>query len=283
MTAQRRQTGRGGLQSRGVEDVADEDVQIAGGVAFARQPLQFCLYAFALGLGQQGLEDADGGAQATQAHPHLMHGLGAAHEPQKFGVGRDLGQTGHADKAKGLGGRGLGRQGRGCGGAGRAAVATGQTPTAFGLAFEHRDDGQVARQPAGQGEEGGGFAGLQFKFQLVDGLALLARRQLAGVEGDLDPRAVPVDHADAAHHGRGETGRQVAAATLQQSVGGRGFQRGEVQGLGGDRDLPLVAGGLAGGGLALQGLDEAVGRGAHPQAAPRRAQDVVGGVEIDRA
>ncbi|MNU63034.1 hypothetical protein D3C71_522790 [compost metagenome] len=65
MTAQGREAGRAGLQGGGVEDVADEDVEVAGGVGLVRQPLQLGLDAFALGLGQQRFEDADGGAQAA--------------------------------------------------------------------------------------------------------------------------------------------------------------------------------------------------------------------------
>ncbi|MNS78468.1 hypothetical protein D3C72_1120840 [compost metagenome] len=212
-----------------------------------------------------------------------MHGLGAAHDAQQFGVGRDLGQTGHGDTAKGGRRRRVGRQGRGHGAAGAAALAVGQPPAALGLAFEHRDDGQVARQPPGEAEQGDGLAGFQLQLQFIDGLAFLARRQVARVEGDLDPGAVPFHHADTADDRGGEAGRQVAATALQELVGGRGLERGEVGGLGGDGDLPLVAGGLAGGGLALQGLDEAVRRGPHPQSASRRAQEAVGGVEIDRA
>ncbi|MNU63033.1 hypothetical protein D3C71_522780 [compost metagenome] len=211
-----------------------------------------------------------------------MHGLGAAHDPQQFGVGRDLGQTGHGDAAKGGRRRRVRRQGRGLRATGTAAYPFGQPPAALGLAFEDRDDGQVARQPPGQAEQGDGLAGFQLQLQFIDGFAFVARRQLARVEGDLDPGALPVDHADTAHHCRGEARRQVAAA-LQQLVGGRRLERGAVQRLGGDGNLPLVASGLAGGGLALQGLDEAVRRGPHPQSAPGRAQEAIGGVEIDRA
>ncbi|MNX87306.1 hypothetical protein D3C86_1192310 [compost metagenome] len=287
-STQRRQAGRGGVLRRRVEDVADEDVQIAGAVGLVRQPFQLGLDAPAIRLGQQGLEDDDGGAQAAQAHAHLMHRLGSAHDAQQFGVGRDLGQTGLGDGAECVAGRGFGRQGRGRGAARRATAPLGQAPAAFGLALEHRDDGQVARQTSGQGEEDGGVAALQFQLQLVDGLAPVAPlrvsgRQLARVEGGLDQGAVQLDHADAPHHRGGEARRQVGAAAFQQPVRGGGFQRGEVRGLGGDRDLPLVAGGLAGGGLTLQGLDEAAGRDPHPQAEPGRAQHAVGGVEIDRA
>ncbi len=212
-----------------------------------------------------------------------MHGLGTAHDPQQFGVGRDLGQAGHGDAAEGGCCRRIRRQRRGDGAARAAALAVGQPPAALGLALEHRDDGQVARQPPGETEEGGGGARLQLQLQFVDGLALVARRKIARVEGDLDPGALPFDHADAADDRGGEAGRQVAAAAFQQPVGGRGLERGEVERLGGDGDFPFVAGRLAGGGLALKGLDEAVRRRPHPQAAPRRAQHAVGGVEIDRA
>ncbi len=65
MTAKGREVGRGGRQGGRVEDVADEDVEVAGGVGLMRQPFQFGLDPFALGLGQQGFEDPDCGAQAA--------------------------------------------------------------------------------------------------------------------------------------------------------------------------------------------------------------------------
>src|SRR5690606_23952915 len=127
-------------QRGGVEDVADEDVQIAGGVGLMRQPFQLGDDGSGVSA-QQGTEYGQGGAQATQAHTQLMQGLGPAHPSQQFGVGRDLTQGGQGRAAQGrFGAQGAG-QGIGAGETGRALQPLSQTPAAFGLALEQGDQG----------------------------------------------------------------------------------------------------------------------------------------------
>src|SRR5690606_36095943 len=87
--AQGGEVGVGRLQRGRVEDVADEDVEVAGGVGLMRQPFQLGDDGGGV-LTQQGFEYGQGGAQAAQADPQLVQGLGTAHPSQQFGVGRDL-------------------------------------------------------------------------------------------------------------------------------------------------------------------------------------------------
>ncbi|MNJ35432.1 hypothetical protein D3C77_301690 [compost metagenome] len=280
--AQRREVGIGRLQRGRVEDLADEDVQVSRRVGLVRQPLQFGRDRLDV-LAQQGGEHGQGGAQAAQAHPHLVQGLGPPHPPQQFGIGRGLAQGGQGRAAQGLLGGERAGQGIGGGVAGRALGLVRQTPAALGLALEQGDQRDVGRQAPGQGEQGFGRAVLQLQLQFAQGLGAAARRQFALVMGGLDHGPLEGDQASAAAHRAGETGRQVATAAFQQGGDRRGLQRLPVQGLARDRRLPFGAAQYVAARLALQRLDAAASRGPHAQAPARAAQRLVGGVEIDGA
>ena len=251
-----------------VAEAGQQHVGVAGVAELARQPGDLLAQRLIFLAADRGAEQRQCRAQAAQRDPRLVHGVSVARREQHDLVEPVVAQAAIRDDAERLAfrHRAVERDRLGPGAASEPVL--GQRIAALALAQHAQPQRHRRAELASQLEQPCRLARLDLELELADGRLRLAAAHLAFVEDDLDAAALALDGPGAAADAGADQGHErVGSDGVEQRLQRRASQRLHVGREAGDLGLPFLADEQAGrfAAPALDGLDEAVARAAHPQ------------------